>query len=133
MATKYNIRYKNHCTPQEQILSGGRYYLDSDCGMKLTGNAEIIPSALPSYSSSTSITDTSASIADNKDFFFIKNTGANDVFISLNGTSGQHYISLSEGEAFSLELRGSSLDETNVCAKTASGLTSTIEYLTGVV
>ena len=32
------ILYKNHCTPQEQITAGGRYYLDSDCGRKLTGS-----------------------------------------------------------------------------------------------
>ena len=34
MATTYNVRYKNHCTPQAQVISGGRYYLDSDCGRK---------------------------------------------------------------------------------------------------
>ena len=33
----YKVRYKNHCTPQERIVSGGRYYLDRDCGRKLTG------------------------------------------------------------------------------------------------
>ena len=32
------ILYKNHCTPQEQVSSGGRYYLDSDCGRKLAGS-----------------------------------------------------------------------------------------------
>ena len=36
------IIYKNHCTPQEQLAfaGGSRYYLDSDCGRKLTGNCE---------------------------------------------------------------------------------------------
>ena len=31
------ILYRNHCVPQEQVDSGDRYYLDSDCGRKLTG------------------------------------------------------------------------------------------------
>ena len=32
------ILYKNHCTPQEQVSDGDRYYLDSDCGRKFTGS-----------------------------------------------------------------------------------------------
>ena len=33
-----HIVYKNHCTPQEQRIIGGRYYLDSDANRKLTGS-----------------------------------------------------------------------------------------------
>ena len=32
------ILYRNHCTPQEQVSSGEKYYLDGDCGRKLTGS-----------------------------------------------------------------------------------------------
>ena len=40
MATTYKVRYKNHATPQEQIVSGGRYYLDSDVGKKMAGTCD---------------------------------------------------------------------------------------------
>ena len=41
MAIEYKVRYKNHCTPQEQTLAGGRYYLDSAVGRKMSGSADI--------------------------------------------------------------------------------------------
>ena len=129
MPTTYNIRYKNHCTPQEQVLSGGRYYLDSDCGRKLTGAADtsailVVPGIL---SSGTSITDTATEVvpaATTVDFIFIKNTGSTDVLITLDG--GNYLILLSGGEAFASEIHIGS----NVKVKTASG-TSTIDSFLG--
>ena len=38
MAT-YTVRYRNQCSPQEQLVSGGRWYLDSAVGRKLSGDA----------------------------------------------------------------------------------------------
>ena len=137
MATTYNIKYKNHCTPQEQISSGGRYYLDSDCGRKLTGKASITPTST-SYSSETAITSTSTEIASDKDFVFIKNTGGgsgDDVLISFNGaddsTAPEYLTKLSSGEALSVELRPTGVDDSSVRVKCISGEDSTIEYFTG--
>ena len=133
MATTYNIKYKNHCTPQEQISSGGRYYLDSDCGRKLIGIASITPTST-SYSSEADITTTATSISSDKDFIFIKNTGSADVVVAFNGDADTEYLTkLSNGEALSVELRGT--DNNNVKVKTisgdSSGEESTIEYYTG--
>ena len=128
MATTYKVRYKNHCTPQEQIASGGRYYLDSDCGRKLTGNADTSAtlSATGTLASGTSISDTATEVvsaASNADFVYIKNAGGgsgNDVLITLDNSN--YYILLSAGEAFASEIHV----DANVKVKTASG-TSTID------
>ena len=125
MATTYKVRYKNHCTPQEQIASGGRYYLDSDSGRKLTGDAEtsVTLSATGTLASGTSISDTATEVvsaASNADFVFIKNTGSTDVLITLDNSN--YLILLSEDEAFASEIHVNA----NVKVKTASG-TSTID------
>ena len=136
------ILYKNHCTPQEQISSGGRYYLDSDCGRKLTGNEEF---TLGGGSTSYTSTDTVSSsdiveVADDKDFVFVKNLGGgsgDDVLIALNGDGSggatEYSLKLSSGEAMSFELRhNENVGDTSVKVKCEnSGETSTIEYFTG--
>ena len=124
MATTYNVRYKNHCTPQEQISSGGRYYLDSDCGKKLTGVCDTDASLTTTgtYSASLAVTDSASSaITSSHEFIFIKNTGSTDVWVTLNNSN--YHILLSENEAFTSEIDTSSV----VKVKTASG-TSTVEY-----
>jgi hypothetical protein len=125
MATTYKVRYKNHCTPQEQITSGGRYYLDSDCGRKLTGDAETraVLSAAGTLTTGTSISTSATQVASSKDFVYIKNTGSTDVLVTLDNSN--YLIKLSENEAFASEISTSA----NVYVKTASG-TSTIEYFT---
>ena len=127
------ILYKNHCTPQEQISSGGRYYLDSDCGRKLTGSASLVPTST-SYALGT-VTSGTSQIANAQDFVFIKNLDGDDVIISLNGgvSSPEFTIRLSSGEAISLELRDAdNVADTKVLIKCEySGETSTIEYFTG--
>ena len=71
------------------------------------------------------MTDTGASIASNKDFIYVKNTGSNDVFISLAGTAdGKYVMILSGGEAFASEISISA----NVRVRCGSGETSTIEH-----
>ena len=130
MATTFNVRYKNHCTPQEQIISGGRYYLDSDCGRKLTGDcsAQAIAST-GNYEASKAVTTTGSeceivSAASNYEFVFVKNTGSLDILVSLTGDSAANYvIQLSSGEAFASEIDTGS----NIFVKTLSG-TSTIEH-----
>jgi len=123
------VLYKNHCTPQEQISSGGRYYLDSDCGRKLTGNEEFtLGSGTTAYTATKDIGATGESLGGNGlDFVFIKNTGGNDVLVSLNGLSGDYFIKLSDGEAFASKLK---VTNANVYVKRVTS-DSTIEYYTG--
>ena len=127
MATTYNVRYKNHCTPQAQVISGGRYYLDSDCGRKLTGDCSAQDiAATGNYEASKAVTTTGSeceivSAASNYEFVFVKNTGSVDIWVTLNASN--YHILLSEGEAFASEIGTAS----NILVKTASG-TSTIEH-----
>ena len=124
MATTYKIRYKNHCTPQEQIASGGRYYLDSDCGRKLTGDCSTDANidTIGTYDETLDVTDSaSAALTSSHQFLFIKNTGSTDVFVTLDNSN--YLILLSENEAFASEIH----DAAVVKVKTASG-TSTVEY-----
>ena len=128
MATTYNVRYKNHCTPQEQISAGGRYYLDSDCGRKLTGDADVFAgdasatlAGAGTLTTGTAITDSATQIATSRDFIYVKNTGSTDIQVTLDNSN--YHILLSEGEAFASEISTSA----DVRVKTASG-TSTIEY-----
>ena len=124
MATTYNVRYKNHCTPQAQVISGGRYYLDSDCGRKLTGDCSTVASLTTTgtYDESLAVTDSASSaLTSSHEFLFIKNTGSTDVWVTLNNSN--YHILLSENEDFASEIDTSSV----VKVKTASG-TSTVEY-----
>ena len=79
MATTYKVRYKNHCVPQEQIASGGRYYLDSDCGRKLTGVADTSStlSATGTLTTGVAISGITEIVTagSNADFVYVKNTG----------------------------------------------------------
>ena len=125
MATTYKVRYKNHCTPQEQITSGGRYYLDSDCGRKLTGVCDTSASitTIGTYDETLAVTDSASSaLTSSHDFIFMKNTGSNDVLMTLDNSN--YYIVLSEGEAFTSEIHASAV----VKVKCGSGETSTVEF-----
>ena len=125
MATTYKVRYKNHCTPQEQISSGGRYYLDSDCGRKLTGVCDTSASITTTgtYDETLAVTDSASSaLTSSHDFIFMKNTGSNDVLMTLDNSN--YYIVLSEGEAFTSEIHASAV----VKVKCGSGETSTVEF-----
>jgi len=125
MATTYKVVYKNHCVPQEQVASGGKYYIDSDSGRKLTGRAETTATlaSTGAHTTGTSITTSATQIASSKDFVYVKNTGSTDVLVTIDGTN--YLILLSESEAFASEISTSA----DVRVKTASG-TSTIEYFT---
>ena len=127
MATTYKVRYKNHCTPQEQIASGGRYYLDSDCGRKLTGNADTSAALSAAGTLTTGVAISSSAteiVAAARDFVYVKNTGDTEVTISLTtDATAEYVIALAAGEAFASEISTSA----RVFVKTASG-TSTIEH-----
>ena len=131
MAIEYKVIYKNHCTPQEQILSNGRYYLDSDCGRKLTGNCETSETITGNgtYDANLAITDSASSaLTSSHSFIFIKNTGGgsgNDILITLDDSN--YLIKLSSGESFASEISTSAV----VKVKCASSEDSTIEHYAG--
>ena len=125
MATR-KVRYKNHATPQEQTLPGGRWYLDSDSGRKLTGDAVVTDMAEAGVLvEDVAITTVTTSLGTSKDFVYIKNTGSEDVLITLD--SVRYFILLSAGEAFASDIDGTA----DVRVKTGSG-TSTIEHFSAV-
>ena len=98
MAATYKMVYKNHCTPQEQVnfTTGSRWYLDSDCGRKMTGVASVTVDGTKAYVSNLAVTDSASSaLTSSDDFIFIKNTGGgsgDDVLITLDNT--KYYILL---------------------------------------
>ena len=135
MAIAYQVKYTNQCTPQEQIVSNGRFYLDSDCRRKLAGTAIVTVAGAPgdsdsdsgTYSSSTSVSTTAEEIVtagSDADFVYIKNTGTDSVDILITFDNSLYYIGLSDGEAFASKIH----DDANVKVKTASG-TTTVETL----
>ena len=130
MAATYKIIYKNHCTPQEEVdfSTGSRWYLDSDCGRKLTGEASITVDGTKNYVSNLAVTNTpSDDLTATDDFIFIKNTGGgsgDDVLITIDDT--KYYILLSSGECFASKIHTSAV--VNVKCPSSD---STIEYFVG--
>ena len=117
------ILYKNHCTPQEKVGSSDRYYLDSDCGRKLTG------SNLYELGSDTTATDTitaSAAIGTTIDFIAVTATSISSgtVLISLDGGTTS-IIQLLEGECFASKIASGAAPYVTI-----SG-TATVDYMTG--
>ena len=136
MATNYKITFKNHCTPQEYVTENTRWYLDSDVGTKLTGGAVVdLSITQPIYAASTTLSTSAVTIgASTQDFVFIKNLGstANNVLISLDGTSGKYRIKLAPGESFAAEIGQASAGSENndVFMKTDTGA-QTVQTLRG--
>jgi len=127
MAATYKVRYKNHCTPQEQILTDGRWYLDSDCGRKLTGVCDSLAdsgTANGTLTTGVAISSSAEEIVDAaRDFVYIKNTGDTEVTISLTSDATAEYvIALAAGEAFASDISTSA----RVFVKSTG--TSTIEH-----
>ena len=124
------ILYKNHCTPQEKLAfaGGDRWYLDSDCGRKLTGNCES-----KSTSIGTPVTGTYSSSIDlgsDVKFIYVKNTdtsGSNYLLVNIGGMGA--LIRLNYGESFSSDVGATTSDTTTVVI-TASG-TPDYEYIEG--
>ena len=123
------IIYKNHCTPQEKLAfaGGDRYYLDSDCGRKLTGNCES-----KSTSIGTPVTGTFSSTISltSVKFIHVKNTDTSGSdYLLINIGSMGAVIKLNYGESFSGDVGATTSDNTTV-AITASG-TPDFEYIQG--
>ena len=128
------IIYKNHCTPQERIdFSGGnRFYLDSDCGRKLTGNCEPNKTLATTYygtgtlAGGANVTLESSRVVD---FAFVKNTGdTNSLTINIGGDGA--FITLNPGDSFASQIDNNMTDAGDtVRLDSASG--TTYEYLLG--
>ena len=118
------ILYKNHCTPQEQVGSTDRYYLDSDCGRKLTGSY-----VYDLDSAGTTVTNTitsSGAIGTTIDFIAVTATSISSgtVLISLDGGTTS-IIKLLEGECFASKIASGAAPYVTI-----SG-TATVDYMTG--
>ena len=123
------IIYKNHCTPQEKLAfaGGDRWYLDSDCGRKLTGNCES-----KSTSIGTPVTGTFSSTINltSVKFIHVRNTDTSGSdYLLLNIGSMGAVIRLNYGESFSGDVGATTSDNTTVTI-TASG-TPDFEYIQG--
>ena len=118
------ILYKTHCTPQERVGSTDRYYLDSDCGRKLTGSY-----MYDLDSAGTTVTDTitsSGAIGTTIDFIAVTATSISSgtVLISLDG-GATSIIKLLEGECFASKIASGAAPYVTI-----SG-TATVDYMTG--
>jgi len=121
------ILYKNHCTPQEQVSSGGRYYLDGDCGRKLAGSNLYELGADTTTTDTITSTPSSGTMGGDTGFDFIAVTATSitsgTVKISLDGTT--QIIKLLEGECFASKISSLAAPKIHI-----SG-TATVEYMTG--
>ena len=119
------IIYKNHCTPQERVdfSTGSRWYLDSDCGRKLSGSCAPTVTIATTYVGTGTISAGGSNTLEtgtSMNFVFVKNTGSNDLKITLRTQS----IALSAGESFA-----SQIADLSVSLQSSSG--TTYEYFLG--
>ena len=121
------ILFKAHCTPQEQVSSGGRYYLDGDCGRKLAG------SNLYELGSDTTVTNTitsSGAIGTTIDFIAVTATSISadaTVHISLDNNTTIP-IKLLEGECFASKIDSSAQPYVRITNNSGS---ASVDYMTG--
>ena len=116
------ILYKVHCTPQEQVSNGGRYYLDGDCGRKLAGSNLY---ELGADTTATGTLTSSSAIGTTIDFIAVTATSISSgtVTISLDGST--EIIKLLEGECFASKIASGATPKVHI-----SG-TATVDYMTG--
>ena len=129
------IVYKNHCTPQEKPSSANRYYLDSDCGLKLTG--DIITPIVPTSVLYGTVTATTSGVSVNSStsackFLFLRNNGTNSIDVTIATDDGTDYfILIGDGEAFASEMDSGQLTNiSHIKVKSASS-TVEVEYYIG--
>ena len=122
------ILYKNHCTPQEQVGSTDRYYLDSDCGRKLTGSY-----MYDLDSAGTTVTNTltsSSAIGTTIDFIAVTATSITSdatVHISLDNNT-TIIIQLLEGECFASKIASGAAPYVRITNNSGS---ASVDYMTG--
>ena len=125
MATNdVTVTFRNFCVPQEKDSTGARWYLDSDCGRKLSGSAVLASEMGNTVVFVDSTTTLPQDLENGFDFFYLKCASGDDVKLSLDGGSN-YLVSLSSGEAFA-----SYVDSTDADIKFDSTGSSTVQYLT---
>ena len=120
------ILYKNHCTPQEKVGASDRYYLDGDCGRKLTGSYIL---DLDGATVTNTITSSGA-IGTTIDFIAVTATSISSdatVHISLDNNTTIP-IKLLEGECFTSMIASSAEPYVRITNNSGS---ATVEYMTG--
>ena len=101
------VVYSNHCTPQEfpddGAVAATRWFLDSDCGRKLTGKyaTDVFTNGIL-YGTATANGIVVNNTAHGPEFVFLKNTGAADVNVSLDGST-TYVMVIAPGEAVAFE------------------------------
>ena len=125
MATNdVTVTYRNYCVPQELESTGAKWYLDSDCGRKLSGSAVLASEMGNTVVFVDSTTTLPQDLENGFDFFYLKCISGSDVKLSLDGGSN-YLVSLSAGEAFA-----SYVDSTAADIKFDTTGSSTVQYLT---
>jgi len=110
MATNdVTITYKNFCVPQELDSTSAKWYLDSDCGRKLSGSAVLAGEMGNTVNFVDSTTSLPVDLQAGIDFFYLKCISGDDKKLSLDGGSN-YLISLSSGEAFASYVDSSAAD-----------------------
>ena len=122
------ILYKVHCTPQEQVGSSDRYYLDSDCGRKLAGSYLL---ELDEDITTTGTLTSTGNLGAASNFHFIAVTATSissgTVTISLDlGTT--QIIELLEGECFASRIASGAQPYVRITNNSGS---ATVDYMTG--
>ena len=125
MATNdVTVTFRNFCVPQEKDSTGARWYLDSDCGRKLSGSAVLASEMGNTVVFVDSTTTLPQDLQAGFDFFYLKCVSGDDVKLSLDG-GGNYLVSLSAGEAFASYVGSSDAD-----IKFDTTGSSTVQYLT---
>ena len=133
------IVHVNRCVPQEKPDTASRYYLDSDCGLPLSGITNFIdssggtPIVVPTSVIYGTVTATSSGVSvssrtDNPVFLFLKNNGTSDVTIATdNGTD--YFILIGKDEAFSSRMANALSNISHI--KVKADIDTEVEYLIG--
>ena len=125
MATNdVTVTFRNFCVPQEKDSTGARWYLDSDCGRKLSGSAVLAGEMGNTVVYEDSSSSFPVDLETGFDFFYLKCVSGDDIKLSLDGGSN-YLVSLSSGEAFASYVDSSAAD-----IKFDTTGTSTVQYLT---
>ena len=110
MATNdVTVTFRNFCVPQEKDSTGARWYLDSDCGRKLSGSAVLAGEMGNTVNFVDSTTSLPVDLQAGFDFFYLKCISGDDIKLSLDGGSN-YLVSISSGEAFASYVDSSAAD-----------------------
>tara|TARA_R110002020_G_scaffold259415_1_gene473322 strand:+ start:5215 stop:5598 length:384 start_codon:yes stop_codon:yes gene_type:complete len=118
------VTLKNFCVPQEKDSTGAKWFLDSDCGRKLSGSAVLDTEMGNTVNFVDFTTSFPVDLQAGFDFFYLKCISGDDIKLSLDGGSN-YLVSLSAGEAFA-----SYVDSTAADIKFDSTGSSKAQYLT---